>query len=169
MMSCREFQNEMMEQSGGARAVENAVASARQQHAEGCAACSREADEMRRLMQALDSWQAPEPNPYFMTRMTALLDEERRAPQASRLARLRRHLHARLVYGQRWKLQPVMAAAFSVMVVVGGGAYLGFVLPAPQPAPAVITASPAVVQDLVNMDNNAPALDTLENLSSTTD
>ncbi len=167
MMSCREFQNEMMEQFVGARAGRDA--SAWDAHADGCAACGREADEMRRLMQALETWKAPEPNPYFMTRMTALLDEERRAPQRGWLARLRWHLQARLIYGQRWSFQPVMVAALSVMVVVGGGAYLGFVLPAPQPAPAVITASPAVVQDLVNMDNNAPALDTLENLSSTTD
>ena len=165
MMSCREFQDEMMEQITGS----GTVSGARQQHAEGCETCGREADEMRRLMEALDSWQAPEPNPYFMTRMAALLDEERCAPQAGWLVRLRRHLQARLTYGQRWKLQPVMAAALSVMVVVGGGAYLGFVLPAPHPAPAAVTASPAVVQDLVNMDQNAPALDTLENLSSTSD
>lgn len=169
MMSCREFQDEMMERTPGAHAAPDAAAGERRQHADGCAACSREADEMRRLMQALDTWQAPEPNPYFMTRMEALLEQERRAPQSGWIARLRQHFHARLVYGQRWKPQPVMAAALSVLVMAGGGAYLGFILPRPQPVPAVITASPAVVQDLVNMDNNAPALDTLENLSGNVD
>jgi hypothetical protein len=60
-------------------------------------------------------WEAPEPNPYFLTRLNARLDEEREiAPVVWPMSWLRR-LRARLVYGSRLTLRPVAAMAMTVV------------------------------------------------------
>ncbi len=169
MMSCKQIQDAVMEQLPGAdfrtlEAMENA-----QEHLQHCQTCREELAGMDRLMRAMDDWQAPEPNPYFMTRMSTRLAEERSAPAPGRLAQLWQGLQARMTYGHRWRLQPVLATALSLLVITGGSAYLGFVHAHTQPAPAVITTSPAVVQDLQNLDSNSTALDTLENLTNNAD
>jgi hypothetical protein len=170
MKNCKQVQTEWMERMGQTNPAEGlASSSSIQVHIDGCQSCRKEMSEMRSLMQAMDAWQAPTPNPYFMTRFEARLAEERAARPEGWFARIQRHLHARVVYGLRWRFQPVAATALSVLVLAGGGAYLGFMLPEPQPAPAVITVSPAVLQDLQNMETNASALDTLENLSTNSD
>ncbi len=169
MMSCKQIQDAVMEQLPGTdfrtlEAIENA-----QEHLQHCQACREELAGMDRLMRAMDDWQAPDPNPYFMTRMSVRLAEERSAPATGRLAQLWQSLRARMTYGQRWRLQPVLATTLSLLVITGGSAYLGFVHAHTQPAPAVITTSPAVVQDLQNLDSNSTALDTLENLTNNAD
>lgn len=120
---------------------------------------------MRSLMQALDEWAAPEPNPYFMTRFAARLAEERATVPQGWLERLWISLHARFTYGMRWRLQPVTATALSVLVLVGGGVYLSRVETVRPTEPAVITVTPAVIHDLQSLDSNTTALDTLESLS----
>lgn len=130
-------------------------------HLAECQSCSAQLAELRATMALLDAWEAPEPNPYFLTRLNARLDEEREAAPASWYEKLR----ARLVYGSRLGLRPVAAMALSVMVLIGGGAYLGLNSsdgPAVQPA----QTQAAVVHDLQTMDNNAQLLDQLEALSN---
>ena len=127
-------------------------------HVEGCGACQRELDELRATMTLLDVWEAPEPSPYFMTRLEARFREEREAAPEGWLARLR----ARLAYGGEAHLRPVAAMALTVMLLVGGGAYMG-ITDWDQPTPPPQTA---VVHDLQTMDSNAQLLDQLETLSS---
>jgi len=129
-------------------------------HLAECQPCNAQLAELRATMALLDAWEAPEPNPYFLTRLNARLDEEREAAPASWYERLR----ARLVYGSRLGLRPVAAMALSVMVLLGGGAYLGLNNSEPPVPPAQTQA--AVVHDLQTMDNNAQLLDQLEALSS---
>jgi hypothetical protein len=129
-----------------------------QLHLAGCADCREQLEELRATMALLDAWEAPEPNPYFLTRLNARLDEEREAAPASWYEKLR----ARLVYGSRLGLRPVAAMALTVVILLG--AYLGldkWEQPVVQPAPQA-----AVVNDLQTMDNNAQLLDQLESLSS---
>jgi hypothetical protein len=131
-----------------------------QEHLAGCEGCRKELAELRSALHLLDAWEAPEPNPYFLTRFNARLDEEREAAPASWFEKVR----ARLVYGSRLGLRPVAAMALTVMVLVGGGAYLGL---SDLETPAVQTGpQAAVVQDLQTMDSNAQLLDQLETLSS---
>ncbi len=137
-------------------------------HLAECSPCQQQLTDLRQTMAMLDDWTAPEPNPYFMTRFAARLAEEQNAPQPGWLARTLRHFHASVLYGSRWKMQPVAAMAMSVLLLVGGGAYLGLNT-WEQPQPAVITTTPAVVHDLQNLDSNAQALDQLENLSGQED
>jgi len=128
-------------------------------HVDGCARCGRELEELRATMALLDTWEGPEPNPYFLTRLDARLREEREAEPASWLARLR----ARLVYGSGGHVRPLAAMALTVLLLVGGGAYLG-VTDWDQPPAA--PGQTAVVHDLQTMDSNAQLLDQLEDLSN---
>src|ERR1035438_5034488 len=60
-----------------------------QAHVAECGRCRKELAELRATLALLDTWEAPEPNPYFMTRMEARLREERAAAPGGWLARLR--------------------------------------------------------------------------------
>jgi len=137
-------------------------------HLAECDACRQQLEELRATMSLLDSWKAPEPNPYFLTRLNARLDEEREAAPANWPMSWYEKLRARVVYGSRLGLRPVAAMAMTVVLLVGGGAYLGlnnWDQPVTQP-PA---AQAAVVHDLQTLDNNAQLLDQLESLSSQND
>src|SRR5579883_1209852 len=90
-------------------------------HVAGCESCALELDKLRATMALLDTWEAPEPNPYFLTRLQARLDEERQAPPAGWLERLR----ARWTYGPQVHARPIAAMALTVVLLLGGGTYLG--------------------------------------------
>jgi hypothetical protein len=129
-------------------------------HVAECEPCAKELDELRATMALLDAWEAPEPSPYFMTRFTARLNEERQAAPAGWLERLR----ARFAYGPQLHARPIAAMALTAVLLLGGGTYLGMTdwnKPAPAPSQA------AVVHDLQTLDTNAQVLDELEALSST--
>ena len=111
-------------------------------------------------MGMMDAWGAPEPSPYFFTRLNARMREERDAAPAGWLARLKSALAANA-------RRPLAAMSLTAVLLVGGGAYLSvsnlMVPPEPQPNEA------AVVNDLQTLQNNAQVLDTLENLTSGND
>jgi hypothetical protein len=130
-----------------------------QTHVAGCDRCRRELEELRATVALLDTWEAPEPNPYFLTRLDARLREEREAEPASWFARLR----ARFVYGSGAHVRPLAAMALTVVLLVGGGAYLGIT---DWDQPPAAPGQAAVVHDLQTMDSNAQLLDQLEELSS---
>lgn len=130
-------------------------------HVEACEGCRAELDALRGTMTAMDAWTAPEPNPYFMTRFEARLREEKNAPPASWLERMK----ARWIYGPRMQARPLAAMALTVCVLVGGGAYLNSYWGQPA-VPAHPAADAAVVHDLQVMDNNAQLLDQLEAISN---
>jgi len=131
-----------------------------QSHVAGCADCRRELEELRATMDLLDRWEAPEPNPYFLTRLDARMREERQAEPAGWLARLR----ARFTYGPATHVRPLAAMAMTIMLLLGGGTYLGI---SDWDQPANPSPVAAVVGDLQNLDHNAQLLDQLESLSST--
>jgi hypothetical protein len=89
--------------------------------------------------------------------------EEREAEPARWPASWIGQLRARFAYGPSMHVRPLAAMALTVMVLLGGGTYLG-VTNWDQPAAAPGQA--AVVNDLQLLDNNAQLLDQLEALSS---
>jgi len=95
----QEFMDAVLEGTG-------AVTTEMQRHLEGCAACAGELAGLRQTMALLDEWQAPEPSPYFGTRLRARLREEAAAPARQWLAWLRR---------------PVVAGAAAVLIALGVG------------------------------------------------
>jgi len=140
----------------------NAVHAEVDAHLAGCDGCREQLEELRATMALLDAWKAPEPNPYFLTRLNARLDEEREAVPAGWFEKMR----ARLVYGSRLTLRPVAAMVMTVVLLVGGGAYLSL---STVDQPPALPAQAAVVHDLQTLDNNAQLLDQLETLSSQND
>jgi len=130
-----------------------------QTHLAGCDRCRGELDELRAAMVLLDTWEGPEPSPYFLTRLKARLREEREAEPAGWLAGLRE----RFAYGPSSHVRPLAAMALTVVMLVGGGAYLGIT---DWEQPPVAPGQAAVVHDLQTMENNAQLLDQLEAISS---
>jgi anti-sigma factor RsiW len=130
-------------------------------HVEQCEACSAELAELRATMALMDDWEVPEPNPYFVTKTAARFREEREAAPAGLWERLR----ARMLYGQRPHVRPLAAMALAIMLLLGGGAYVGVTSLEPPAQPN----RDAVVHDLQLMDSNAQLLDQLEVLSNNQD
>ncbi len=128
-------------------------------HVEGCEGCRRVLDELRATMALLESWEAPEPSPYFLSRLEARMREERAAEPDGWFAVLR----ARLVYGTGTHIRPLAAMALTLLLLVGGGAYLGVT---DWDKPPAVPEQAAVVHDLQILDNNAQLLDQLEAISS---
>lgn len=129
-------------------------------HVAECESCHKQLEELRTTMSLMDTWTAPEPSPYFMTRLNARMREEREAPPQGWFQRLR----ARVAYGPSMHARPLAAMALTVMLLIGGGAYLEITnveQVAPKPAPEA-----AVVHDLQTLDSNSQVLDQLESLSS---
>jgi len=132
-------------------------------HVAECASCRTELEELRATMGLMDAWTAPEPSPYFMTRLNARMREEREAPRQSWLQRIR----ARFVYGPQMHAGPLAATALTVMLLIGGGAYLGVTnIENPVQQPSV---NAGVVHDLQTLDSNKQVLDQLEAISDNPD
>ena len=135
-----------------------------QAHVVECSQCQGKLSELQATMRLMDDWKTPEPSPYFMTRLGARMREEREAAPAGWFAGTVARWRASVAYGSGFQARPLAAMALSVMLLVGGGAYLGVNLmnpPAQQP-----TQNAAVVHDLQTIDSNAQVLDQLEALST---
>jgi hypothetical protein len=85
--------------------------------------------------------------------------EERQAAPEGWFARLR----DRFAYGPPMHVRPLAAMALAVMLLVGGGTYLGVTDLDQTTASAQPTA---VVHDLQMLDNNAQLLDQMEAMST---
>ena len=135
-------------------------------HVAACEDCRRQLEELRATMALLDTWEAPEPNPFFMTRFQARLNEERKSAPASWPARVIARMRARVLYGPQMHARPLAAMALTVLLLLGGGAYLevtGWDNAQPPSHEA------AVVNDLQTLDSNAQLLDQLETISGPAD
>jgi hypothetical protein len=135
-----------------------------QVHVAECEKCQAELNELKATMNALDAWEAVEPSPYFLTRLGARMREERTAAPAGWFAGMMAGVRARIAYGPGLHVRPLAAMALTVMLLVGGGTYLGvtdWMQPVQQPG-----ASAAVVHDLQTIDTNAQLLDQMEALST---
>jgi hypothetical protein len=73
-------------------------------HVAECDRCREELEDLRATMALLDTWESPEPSPYFMTRLNARLDEERQAQPAGWLERLHASPTALKCMCVRWRL-----------------------------------------------------------------
>jgi anti-sigma factor RsiW len=128
-------------------------------HVEQCAECKQELAALEATMQALDSWEAPEPSPFFNARMAARLRSEREAQPAGFFERLR----ARLLYSTNMHLRPVAAGALALLLLIGGGTYAGFVNMGQPVTPS------AAVRDLQSLDENSQVFQQLNTLDQQED
>ena len=89
-------------------------------HLRTCAECAGTLNELRKTMALLDEWQAPEPSPYFDTRLQARLREEAARQPVSWLAWLRR---------------PVFAVSMAIALVAGTTLFIEHKGSVPLPGP----------------------------------
>jgi hypothetical protein len=87
-----------------------------EKHIASCANCSAHLSDFQKTMALLDEWQAPEPSPYFDTRMQARLREETARPAANWFSWLRRPAWAMSLAG-------VLFAGALTVGVVGNKSY----------------------------------------------
>ncbi len=134
-----------------------------QAHVAGCESCRKELESLRATMGLMDAWRAPEPNPYFLTRLEARMREEREAAPAGPIAGLFARLRARVAYGPSLHARPLAAMALTVVLLLGGGTYLDVAV---WNTPTQVDKDAAVVHDLQLLDNNAQVLDQMDTLSA---
>lgn len=128
-------------------------------HVDTCDGCRGELESLRATMGVLDAWEAPQPNPYWMTRFDARLREEKQAKPATWLERFR----SRVMFGSGMHVRPLAAMGVTLALLLGASAYLDvYWLKTSTAAPQT-----AVVHDLQTLDNNAQLLDELENITQT--
>ena len=136
-MKCNEVRERMPDVAAGF----NEPTTDEGKHLESCGTCAEDLKTMRATMALLDQWQAPEPSPYFDTRLQARLREEMAKPQAGWL---------------HWFRRPVLAAALTVLLGVGVGLFFtrnsGIIN---HGQAAFITGPPGTaVSDLQTLENN---------------
>jgi anti-sigma factor RsiW len=71
-------------------------------HLKSCADCAAKLNEMRQTMALLDEWRAPEPSPYFDTRLMARVREEKGRPSG----------------WWQWMRKPALAVSLAVLMVM---------------------------------------------------
>jgi predicted anti-sigma-YlaC factor YlaD len=103
-MTCDEIRDLMPDLAAGISAATPEVSG----HLRACADCTAKLEEFRQTMALLDEWQAPEPSPYFDTRLQARLREEMARPQGGWM---------------QWLRRPMLAAALTVLLGVGIGTF----------------------------------------------
>jgi hypothetical protein len=105
-------------------------------HVRSCGDCATKLDGIRRTMALLDEWQAPEPSPYFDTRLKARLREDARVPPRGWL---------------QWIRRPAFALLATLLLVASATLYIGR---ARQDNTATVTApAGTAVGDLQRLDN----------------
>jgi len=122
-------------------------------HVSQCSACTEELGSMRKTMALLDEWEAPEPSPYFLTRLRAHVKEEREK--------------ARPMFG--WLRRPILAAVLATVLAAAGVGYRIFMTAPPSDNGAVADIESLdknhdliIDTDLVNELTGAPSEDVAE-------
>jgi hypothetical protein len=126
-------------------------------HVRECGVCSEELASMRKTMALMDEWEAPEPSPYFLTRLRAhVKDEQQKAPAS--------------MFG--WLRRPILAASLATVLAASGLVYrLTIGEPPPPPDPGTAMADIDSLDknhdlildtDLVNELSGAPSDDVAE-------
>jgi anti-sigma factor RsiW len=110
-------------------------------HLNACSGCAVKLEEIRKTMSLLDDWQAPEPSPYFDTRLQARLREEKAKAGGGWLA---------------WIRRPALALVATALVVAGIAVYR--IDSHNQQIPDNVSSAPAppgtAVGDLMQLDKN---------------
>ncbi len=124
-------------------------------HVEECAGCRRELAELRTTMGLLDDWAVPEANPFFDAKLLSRLRSEEQAKPVGFLERWK----ARLIFGSSLRMQPLMAGALGLIVLVGGGTYADLSWQSYHH-----TEESAAVRDLQSLDGNAQVFQQLDSI-----
>jgi anti-sigma factor RsiW len=127
------------------------------EHMESCAGCRKEFASLEATFALLDTWEAPEPSPYFDQKLAVRLREAQAEPAEGWFARLK----DRVLFNTGRQFRPALAGALALVLLVGGGTFAnlsGFHFSAQKPEVS------ATVNDLQILDKNDQALQTMDQL-----
>jgi len=125
-------------------------------HLESCSACKQEFEAIEATFALLDTWQAPEPSPYFDQKLAVRLREAQAESPAGWFERMK----SRMLFNTGRQFRPALAGVLALILLVGGGTFAdlsGFHFPGSQ------QVSPTV-NDLQILDKNVQALQTMDQL-----
>jgi hypothetical protein len=132
------------------------VPAAVEAHVAVCTVCKGELGSLIATFEALDAWTAPEPSAYFDTRMHARVREAQSAAPEGFFERAKSFL----LFSTGRQLRPMVAGALALVLVASGGSFLGIHgIPGHQPG-----QMSATVNDLKVLDNNAQAIQQMDQL-----
>jgi anti-sigma factor RsiW len=151
-MNCQNCKSALPDLLLDPTAGSNAAARA---HLASCDACNEEFKSLEATFALLDTWQAPEPSPYFDQKLAVRLREEQSMPPAGWFEQLK----ARLLFNTGRQFRPAVAGALALVLLAGGGTYANL----SSFSHPHIEAS-ATVQDLQILDKNDQALQAMDNL-----
>jgi anti-sigma factor RsiW len=153
-MNCKSCQNEFADHLFGAETPEEKTAMA--EHLAGCKSCGEEFAGLQKTMDLMDGWRAPGPSAYFDQKMAVLLREEQAKSPAGWLERMRE----RLLFNTGRQFRPALAGALALMLVLGGGGFIG-VSSLNHPVQPQVSAT---VNDLQILDKNDQAIQQMDQL-----
>jgi len=142
-MKCEKIRSQLMD---AVLSGPEAITGELRQHLQSCQGCSAELASFQQTMTLLDEWQAPEPSPYFSSRLRARVREERTRGRLPWLA---------------WARRPMVASAALALIALGVGLLqvghwdLGHVTLAGNDGVIRTGASETAVGDLQYLDNNS--------------
>jgi predicted anti-sigma-YlaC factor YlaD len=141
-MNCNEIRELLPDLAAGMDTAKPEV----EKHLASCDHCAAHLRDLQKTMALLDEWQAPEPSPYFDTRMQALLREEMARPQAAWLTWMRR---------PAWAMS-LAAVVFVGALMVGNKSYLieTEAIPTNPPALSLPVQPGTAVGDLQALERN---------------
>ena len=102
-MNCEKIRPDLME---AVLSGPETVSAGLREHLQGCAACSAELASFQQTMALLDEWQAPEPSPYFSSRLRARVREEAAKKSFPWFG---------------WIRRPMVATAAAALIALGAG------------------------------------------------
>jgi anti-sigma factor RsiW len=135
-MKCNEIRELLPDLAAGLVVAEPEVNT----HLRSCSDCAGTLAEFQKTMALLDEWIAPEPSPYFDTRLHARLREEAAKQRSSWIARLR---------------VPALAMSLAAIIAVGTTVFrLEYKKTNNRPGPVAVVEPGTAVGDLQALDQN---------------
>jgi anti-sigma factor RsiW len=134
-MKCTDIGEQLMDMATGSPAPAQV-----EEHLRACAACAERLTSLRQTMNLLDEWQAPEPSPYFHSRLAARVREAETGPRG----------------WLAWLRKPALAGALAALLFVAG-MLIGPSQTALQPVTTIATSQPqpgTAVGDLQDLEKN---------------
>jgi hypothetical protein len=133
-MNCTHIRENLIDVAAGTPADAQVLA-----HLRECNDCTQELDSLRKTMALMDEWEAPEPSPYFLTRLHAHVREEQtKAPEPMGVL--------------AWLRKPALAMTMAAMLLAGGITYR-FVM-----TPVAPSAETGAALDVESLEKNADLL-----------
>jgi hypothetical protein len=113
-MDCKQIQELLPDLAAGIECSTPEV----QTHIASCAGCTAQLQDFQKTMALLDEWQAPEPSPYFDTRLQARLREEMARPSGGWYRRFMPSVMLRPAW-----IMSAAAIIFTVTLAIGNKSY----------------------------------------------